>query len=347
MIVSMSYIQNINNISASYFQFEERQTCLNGLKIASYFFTLGLLPLFAGLALGITYCLRGVKKLHPDEIGLHQLIEEAALRINFRQNMIKPFEKGMSLLETLPSDIRENKLKKGLLTLGVIGKLAQSSKTMWHQYQHTVDKAWDQTKAAMTIGKEQWIDAFGIDKMKEVGIDVENIPAPPEYIDEILKGHCPFHPGKRVYQTHRLVLIPAGISINLLVLLMKDLKRGTELDIWNKIVRKIGNLCKEKASWALITCDVIPESANQTQTAQQKMIKNYPGYELPSVLEAMILATMLSRNPWTFTRCRDEKFDGSGPFVVGCLDSSVLSVFCHRCDLADPRFGMIGVRKLA
>lgn len=356
----MNFIESINRFTERYFHFEDGQTGLNGLKIASYFFTLGLLPLFAGLAFGITqWCLRGIKKIDPDEEGLHQLINAAAQRINFRENMLKPFKKGESPLENLHPDIRENKLKKPeLLTLGVLGQLAQASKTMWHQYQPTVDKAWEERKAAMTIGPQQWIDAIGIDKMKEMGIDLENIPALPEYIDEILKNPCPFNPDKRVYQTHRLVLIPAGLSIDLIGSLMRHLKtEGTEngtvfRTIWNEIVQQMSCVQEKKAYWALITCDVIPGSRNQNYTDQQEMIKNYPGYELPSVLEAIVLATMhleltgqylLSQNPWTYTRCREKI--GNWPLVVGGFAPSGLSVNDNSVNAYEDD-GVVGVRKL-
>ena len=357
----MNLIESINRFTESDFHFEDGQTGLNGLKIASYFFTLGLLPLFAGLALGITHWyLKGVKKIDPDEEGLHQLINAAAQRINFRENMLKPFEKGESPLENLHPDIRESELKKPeLLTLGVLGQLAQASKTMWHQYQPTVDKAWGERKAAMTIGPEQWIDAIGIEKMKEKGIDVENIPALPNYIDEILKARCPFHPGKRVYQTHRLVLIPAGLSINLIGSLMHHLKtEGTDNGtvfraIRNKIVQKMGGLQEKKASWALITCDVIPGSRKQIFTVQQEMIKIYPGYELPSVLEAIVLVTMhfkltgqylLSHNPWTYTRCREQFINW--PLVVAGFGPSGLDVTHHYVHALES-IGVVGVRKIS
>ena len=235
-----------------------------------------------------------------------------------------PFEK-------LPGDLHKN-LIASKLTASTLGKLAQVSTTMRDIYQPL---AWEKKKAEITIGPKEW---------EEVGVIVRDVPPLPADIDAILRADCPFFKGKKVFQTHRLVLMHADASIDsqgkLTTLRGMD---GVSTDLRQK---KVG-----KPYWALITCDVIPDSRNQWYKDQKALVAKKAGYELPTVLEAITLVTMhckktgqylLSQSPWTYTRCKET--DGEWPLVVGAFAPAGLFVHDNYAD-AHEDCGVLAVRK--
>jgi hypothetical protein len=113
---------------------------------------------------------------------------------------------------------------------------------------------------AKPFGAEEWARYFG-----EVGIK----PPLPSDIDEILDGPCPFWPGKRVRDTHLLVLLPATVSgepfgLNLLRKLIRCPQgggystkyRGYDSDVGGQL----GARSPMHSYWVLMTRDVLEGS---------------------------------------------------------------------------------------
>ena len=236
-------------------------------------------------------------------------------------------------LVTLHQDIREGVLKP-MLPLVALGRLAQVSKEMQKQYD-----PWDKEKASVIFGPEQWL---------KLGITVRDVPPLPPDINGILKDSCRMNPKKRVYQTHRLILKPARISIE--SMRWKGIKFN---HVWEDI-QVIANIREKKTSWLLMTCEVIPGSLNKTFDAQRALIKKHPEYRLPSVLEAVVLIKMyfketgqylLPGDPLTYTRCGDKR-DDDMPYAVG--ESCHLGLnLCTWFEDAVEHVGIIAVREVA
>ena len=235
-------------------------------------------------------------------------------------------------LERLPKDVHRAHIARELTT-STLAKLTQVSKQLHAVHQPIV---WERIKAEITIGPKEW---------EKVEVIVTDVPPLPADIDEILKAKCPFFPDKRVFQTHKLVLMHGDASIDsqgkLTTLRGMD---GVSTDLRQK---KVG-----KPYWALITCDVIPDSRNQWYKDQKALVAKKAGYELPTVLEAITLVTMhlqktgqylLPENPWTYTRCKET--NENMPLVVGAFAPAGLDVRRHF-DYPVECSGVLAVRKL-
>jgi hypothetical protein len=233
------------------------------------------------------------------------------------------------------------------LKLKDAASLAQVSKTMHSIAQPAIDKTWEEQKNAITIDENTW---------KQIGLEVTDVPPLPKDIDAILKAECPFDPEKRVYQTHRLVLMPGGLSINKQGCLTRHLREGENesvLMIWIRIAVEKGSKEIEKPYWALVTANVIEGSRGKNFKDQKALIPQQKGYALATVLEAITCVTMnleksgekqeflLSEDPWTYTRC-EEDID-SYPLVVGGFAPSGLFVSSNDYDNDD--VGVVAVRR--
>jgi hypothetical protein len=191
---------------------------------------------------------------------------------------------------------------------------------------------------------QEWRRYFG-----ELG---EGPPLPPD-IDEILDSPCPFWPGKRVKDTHLLVLIPATVdgkafTLDLLGELIQS-PRGdsprTQYFLYDdEVQRSSGDVYSISSYWVLLTRDVLPGSRNKPYEAQQALVATRsshvddPPYEIPNVLEAAtaILSYYVRSGdrlyeggsdalPSTSTRCTTLLEDASGhPSLV------TVGRFCSR-----------------
>jgi hypothetical protein len=214
--------------------------------------------------------------------------------------------------------------------------------------------------ALKTLGEVEWKHYFG-----EVG----SVPDLPRDMATILDSACPFWPGKKVRDTHLLVLIPATVdeapfTLNLLEELVQHPKPGggkTRYRYYNGTVKaQIGAAPPAASYWLLMTCDVLPESRGKTYAHQKKLVADHAKrtnlpYELPKALEAVtaILTRYVrggeqwhskSNHSWTYTRCQGLIYGGY-PAVVGGFGSSGLSVDGLSCDCNHGSLGVAGCRR--
>jgi hypothetical protein len=213
-----------------------------------------------------------------------------------------------------------------------------------------------------TLGEVEWRHYFG---------EVESAPDLPRDMATILDSACPFWPGKKVRDTHLLVLIPATVdeapfTLNLLEELIQHPKNGekkTRYRHYNDTVKaQIGASSPAASYWLLMTCDVLPESCSKKYVDQRELVANHArrtglNYEVPKALEAATAVLMhhvrsgrrlRSAHPRTFTRHQDlirSPFGGEYPAVVGGFGSSGIVVSNDVCDYGSRCRSVTGCRK--
>lgn len=145
----------------------------------------------------------------------------------------------------------------------------------------------DITHRYLAFGKKQW----------EVFLNPGDSELPlPEDIAEILNQACPFWDGKRVRDTHMLILVPAGLSLDR----FEKIKNVYYNNRWFSVSFSgypLGkNFWKKRITqtqWSLVTKDVIPDSIGKIREDQIKLIcqlakrTNLP-YKIFNALEASI-----------------------------------------------------------
>ena len=222
-------------------------------------------------------------------------------------------------------------------------------------------EARNEYKTIPIIGKEAWEKLIG---------NVDSPPPIPQDIESILEAKCPYFKGKRVKETHILVLIPKLVNGEPLTLLT-----------WNKIfmesrvktassMRKvrfddiaeecIGQMPVKESYWALITKECLPDSNYKTYEEQLALLKN--PYLAPNSIELCIgfmLHYLLSgqrlledTNTIVYTRCIDS-FTQVNTFYrirVGSNGPTGPCVRYGQCeetvDFKKPQLGMMAVRRI-
>ena len=206
------------------------------------------------------------------------------------------------------------------------------------------------------IGQRAWERYYGA---------VGEEPALPADIEEMMDSPCPFWEGKRVKETHLLVLIPEQLAGRPLTLdyVGELIKRpqegyGTEYRSYPDAIRDaIGHQSPESSYWVLMTRDVLEGSRNKTYKDQCALVADHANrtglpYEVPKALEAAVVVLLhhvrsgerlYSDNPLTYTRCQEkvQKYQ----LVVGGFSSGGLSggAFGHDCGVSSS--GVAGLRK--
>lgn len=169
------------------------------------------------------------------------------------------------------------------------------------------------------FGVQEWERYFG-----QVGVE----PPLPADIAGILHSDCPFWSGKKIKDTHLLVLIPSTVddrpfTLNLLRSLTQSPRRAgykTQYRDYDYDVQQcFGNQCPRSSYWVLVTRDVLPGSRFKTCIRQGELVAEQARrtgmpYQMPRVLE---IATAILSNytrsgerlytdvPWTYTRCQE------------------------------------------
>ena len=192
----------------------------------------------------------------------------------------------------------------------------------------------------IAFGKADWEKYFG-------PIDAEP-PLPPD-IDKILQGPCPIWEGKRVQDTHLLTLIPTTVNGRPLTLdsLSELIERpqggghATKYGYYSDYVKKeLGSQSPSKASWALMTKDVIPNSRNKGYKDQKKLVRSLSSriglpYELPKAFEAAVSILMhhvkrgerlYTDSPLTWTRCQESVNERRWSVAIGGFAAGGLNV---------------------
>jgi hypothetical protein len=216
------------------------------------------------------------------------------------------------------------------------------------------------TASRMVFGAKEWRHYYG-----EVGEE----PVLPYDIEATLNASCSFWHGKKVRDTHLLVLIPATVdrapfTLNLLKELIEHPKNGgyrTQYRYYSDNIRaQIGAASPQASYWLLMTCDVLPWSRRKTYSGHKKLVANHARrtslpYEVPKALEAATAILthhaqngerLYGDNPWTGTRCQELMLHPSSrecPVVVGGFDSSGLDVVDVNFGIYDN--GVAGCRK--
>jgi hypothetical protein len=216
------------------------------------------------------------------------------------------------------------------------------------------------TTSHMTFGAKEWNKYYG-----EVGEE----PALPDNIEATLDASCSFWPGKKVKDTHLLVLIPVKVnghpfSLDRLRDLIQRPNNGGHKTQYrwyaSDVEERFGATSPAASYWLLMTRDVLPGSRGRGYRDQEKMIADHASrtglpYELPKALEAATAILihhvrggerLYSDNPWTYTHCQEVIFYESDeyPSVVGGFESSGLLVYNDDYDNNDD-YGVAGCRK--
>ena len=211
------------------------------------------------------------------------------------------------------------------------------------------------------------------EEMSKYEYDAKEFESLPSDIGRLLKSSCPafpgkrvMFPGKRVIETHMLVRLPKGFTLNTLGMLAKKYFPETENGYgvcWESILKEHGDRSIDKPTWLLMTKDVLPGSRNKTYAEQQTMVatlarQSHAAYEVPSVLEAVACifaqyfrssligsnnppTQLFSYNPRrTYTRCKENV--ESYQVVVGGFAPYGLSVTGIRDCVS---IGVAGLRK--
>lgn len=145
--------------------------------------------------------------------------------------------------------------------------------------------------SSIGVGKEMWNHYFG---------DIGEVPPPPKDMGKILASPCPFIPGKRVEETHMLVLIPQTLNGTVLTI-----KRFGELISGLDLIQgKVGfdprnlyfgyeNTPFEKSHWVLMVKNVVSETCPYDfEGAMQVIAQKAPNYQAPSLSEAIVCIFM-------------------------------------------------------
>lgn len=195
------------------------------------------------------------------------------------------------------------------------------------------------------FGARDWVQYFG-----DVGVE----PRLPPNIDEILESPCPIWSGvlgffgKKIKETHMLVLIPKMVNENPFTLdslkeLIKHPRGGGKEAMYayynEDVGRQYGRISVEKSYWVLITRDILPKTRGKKYDEQVQELRRYADYQVPKALEiaAGVLVEytkngkrLLGDSPSTHTQCREMVqrlfFQENRPVVVGGFSSLGLRI---------------------
>ena len=194
------------------------------------------------------------------------------------------------------------------------------------------------TVPEMAFGKAKWEKYFG---------DIGTEPPLPHNIEQILNRACIFYPGKKVRDTHLLVLIPQAVNgkafcLDSLKELIKSPKTGSKTDYryYEDYVKNELGAKSTSSHWALMTRDVIPDSRSKTYDDQKTLVASHASrsgipYELPTALDAATAILMehvqtgnrlYSSDPLTYTRCQEKVNKNQWPAAIGGFSSGGLYV---------------------
>lgn len=200
------------------------------------------------------------------------------------------------------------------------------------------------------FGKAKWSEFFG---------DIGAEPSLPPDIQKTLNSSCPFWEGKKISDTHLLILVPQTIdgqafNLDKLSEIIKIPKKGFKASYvyYNDHVKKELGKKQNSSHWILVTKDVIPNSRGQKLTDQKALIKSYSQKtNIPyTLLTSLELATavltehaktgtkLFSNNPWTYSWCEEKVNQGQLTTAIGGFSSEGLYV--HGYDYGYEDFGV-------
>ena len=206
------------------------------------------------------------------------------------------------------------------------------------------------TLPAIAFGAPAWKEYLG-----DVGVEP---PLPPD-IQQILDAPCPIWSGKKVRETHLLTLIPQTVNGQPLTFktlreLVQKPRKGTPTKYHSFSLGDYTDPPAPASHWALFSRDVIPGSREKSYAEQQQLVQQYPGYVMPTILDATVSIFMAylktgtrlyGNQPWTFTRCQ-EKHAEDRQLIVGGFAPDGLTVSSDDYLVSEDSFGVGALRKL-
>lgn len=267
---------------------------------------------------------------------------------------------GTAPIEKVPAAVIREVLGR-MLPPKDLSALSRASKTLRGIMILPLKRAWEEILAEITIGAEKWNELLA-----KLGVEqrISEVSPLPESMSQTLKSDCPFFKGKKVFQTHRLVLMPAGLSINKLSELLHQLGEGKTTTAFigalaQSVFKEFGDKEVTESYWALITTDIVPGSlSSQWKTSpwdpdtsfSEKTPVEEKGYEAPFIIEAMTLVILnkefgkaekyLLSHP-SFTNCVEQINEDR--VTVGAFSSSVLMLTSYTYQSGD--IGVLAVRR--
>jgi hypothetical protein len=206
----------------------------------------------------------------------------------------------------------------------------------------------------------EWFFAF-----KQLEILPEKIPPLPEKLPQILDGDCPFFKGKKVRETHVLMLIPS--SFKTLKKFIDHLRTlSPKCTLWDESRALCMDLSYPVMHWVLMTKSVIPGSEHKSYRSQERVIKqinqkHFVNYEVPALIDVVTLLFLhyvgtgkkILHRPnkkdytWTFVR-EGEPTNRLNVGEVTTSEDSKYQIQIHRMDEHQRMewVGMATVRRL-
>jgi ribosome biogenesis GTPase A len=306
----------------------------------------------------------GLQKVLSEEERAQQQAAQARLRLEYEERLSEADREKQSVREEYEAQLKSQREVQSKKEAALQAQLESFGQQQNEVRQAVAAERIRQSLPSMAFGAQEWSKYYG---------EVKKAPDLPKDITQILDAPCPFwkSEGKKVRDTHLLVLIPAEVAgkpftLNLLGELIKSPKgRGNKTKYRYYDVRvqsQVGNEAPSSSYWLLLTRDVLPGSRNKTYTDQSKILAGCASrtglnYELPKALEAATAILthhvrtgehLYGDNPWTWTRCQEliRWMFTDFPFVVGGFESSGLGViYDHRYDGRNDYNGVAGCRK--
>lgn len=187
------------------------------------------------------------------------------------------------------------------------------------------------------FGKDKWLKHFG-----EIG----EVPPLPADIYQTLNGGCPFEQGKKVKETHMLVLVPKTVTLKEDMSISLSLKSLGELVKAPKVGNKTGysglyagehaEIPVEKSHWTLMTKTIIFSTRNKAYDSQENWVKAQGPYQVPHAIDAAVSILMTYVNTgerlfghasytgYNYTRCQE--MVGNNYITIGDFKSAGLCI---------------------
>ena len=229
----------------------------------------------------------------------------------------------------------------------LLGKKPTVDRSLWTSFSDNKDPSLFLGDAA--IGPAVWNRYYG---------NAGKAPSLPAGIVQVLTSPCIFWDGKQVWETHLLVWMPKGLTLNYLGELIQAPQGGdhaTEYHHYPEYIREtIGSQAAGNSYWFLMTKEVLPESRNKSYEDQCALVAAHAkrtglGYEVPGALEAAVVMLLhyvrsgeylYGDDPWTYTRCR-ERVEGKQLIIGGCSSEGL-----RINDLNYDRSSLLGISAL-
>ena len=181
----------------------------------------------------------------------------------------------------------------------------------------------------LAFSSKNWAQ-WDADIVKDVDVRQEMLSLPTNIAEELRRAAFP---GKSLRETHVLVRMPKGLTLNKLGELAKKYFPNTVYGysyIWSEIVDELGDKPANESVWLLMTTKEIDNSRSKSYIEQQAIVADLAiraqvPYAVPTTLEAAtcILAEysrsgkrLFNNEPLTYTRCQ-EKVQGYQVLVGG------------------------------